>query len=351
MKRAGVCVVGVHNLMQRNLITWIVCGLALAGNCLVAAETNAFSVKRIWDAGQHNAFTDLIHFQGKWFCTFRESEAHVGGNGKIRVLTSGDAERWESAALLTEAGVDLRDPKFSITSDGRLMLALGGSIYEGKILKGRQPRVSFSRDGLAWSAPQKVLSEGDWLWRVTWHEGKAYGITYLSAPAGATKSTTPAEWIVKLVESTNGVDYRVLKEFDVTGRPNEATVRFLANGDGVILLRRETKDKEAWIGVSKAPYTDWKWQSAGMFVGGPNFIQLPNGKLVASGRQMAPGGPKTFVGEMTMNSITPKDILPSGGDCSYPGLVWHENKLWVSYYSSHEGKSSIYLAKVNWPLR
>ena len=38
--------------------------------------------------------------------------------------------------------------------------------------------------------------------------------------------------------------------------------------------------------------------------------------------------------------------LPSGGDCSYPGLVLHEGLLWVSYYSSHEGKTSIYLAKV-----
>jgi hypothetical protein len=26
--------------------------------------------------------------------------------------------------------------------------------------------------------------------------------------------------------------------------------------------------------------------------------------------------------------------------------VWHEGLLWTSYYSSHEGKSAIYLAKV-----
>jgi hypothetical protein len=38
--------------------------------------------------------------------------------------------------------------------------------------------------------------------------------------------------------------------------------------------------------------------------------------------------------------------LPSGGDTSYAGLYWHEGFLWVSYYSSHESKTSIYLAKV-----
>ena len=38
--------------------------------------------------------------------------------------------------------------------------------------------------------------------------------------------------------------------------------------------------------------------------------------------------------------------LPSGGDTSYAGMVWHDGLLWVSYYSSHEGKTAIYLARV-----
>ena len=41
--------------------------------------------------------------------------------------------------------------------------------------------------------------------------------------------------------------------------------------------------------------------------------------------------------------------LTSGGDTSYAGLVWHDEVLWISYYSSHEGKTSIYLAKVKIP--
>lgn len=46
-------------------------------------------------------------------------------------------------------------------------------------------------------------------------------------------------------------------------------------------------------------------------------------------------------------TLTEQLALPSGGDSSYPGLVWHDNLRWVSYYSSHESKTSIYLAKVN----
>jgi len=43
--------------------------------------------------------------------------------------------------------------------------------------------------------------------------------------------------------------------------------------------------------------------------------------------------------------------LPSGGDCSYPGLAWQAGLLRVSYYSSHEGKTSIYLATVALPAK
>jgi hypothetical protein len=306
------------------------------------------SVKKIWDAAPHNAFTDLARFSNQWFCTFREAQGHVRGNGSIRVLTSADAERWDSAALLSEDGTDLRDPKLSLTPDGRLMLVMGGSVYENKLLKGRQPRVAFSKDGRTWTAPQRVLDQGDWLWRVTWHKGRAYGIAYNQA---GSKSPTN-EWAVRLVESRDGFAWRLLATLAVPGRPNEATVRFLPNDECVALVRREglapSMDKEAWIGHSPPPYTDWRWHPAGMQIGGPNFLVLPGGAMVASGRlyRPKPDTNKTFVGPMTLEAVIPELVLPSGGDCSYPGLVWHDGLLWTSYYSTHEGRTSIYLAKI-----
>jgi hypothetical protein len=51
--------------------------------------------------------------------------------------------------------------------------------------------------------------------------------------------------------------------------------------------------------------------------------------------------------------------LPSGGDTSYAGLVWQQDRLWVSYYSSHEpgpgddagNMTAVYLARVALPGR
>lgn len=331
--------------------TWLLfTGCTTPPSKLISNKTpQLVSCKKIWDAGAHNAFTDLIRFHGQWFCTFRESQSHVLGNGKIRVITSRDGEQWKSAALLAEDGVDLRDPKLSITPDHRLMLTLGGTVHEGSKISERQPRVAFSKDGFAWSAPQRVLDKGDWLWRVTWHDRHAYGTVY-NAQVKDYSHTGPAEWNARLVKSEDGVHFQTVANFNIPGRPNEATARFLKNGDCVVLIRREAGDKQAWIGLSHVPYTDWHWNPAGLFIGGPNFIVLKDGSMVASGRAVKPEqiGVRTFVGKMDLHSVTPELNLPSPGhwDCSYPGLVWHDGLLWVSYYSSHEGKTSIYLAKV-----
>lgn len=309
---------------------------------LRAAQPEIVSVAKIWDRGPHNAFTDLIRWRDRWYCTFREADAHVGGDGKIRVLLSTDGKDWRSTALIREDGIDLRDPKLSITPDDRLMIVAGGSVYQGKTLLGRQPRVSFSSDGRAWTPPQRVVDEGDWLWRVSWHEGKAYGVVYTP---GADKNV---ESKLRLVVSQDGVQYRTITALNVAGKPNETTLRFLPDGEMLALVRREGGDTFGWIGSSRPPYTEWKWRQTKHRLGGPNFIQLPDGNLWAVSRAY-PGGAKTVLARMDRDAFEPVLTFPSGGDTSYAGLVWHEGLLWVAYYSSHEGKTSIYLAKVRVP--
>ncbi len=323
---------------------WVACAVTLLPLTSPAAGPELVSVEKIWDRAPHNAFTDLIRWRGRWYCTFREAEAHVGGDGRIRVLESADGRRWEPVALIAEAGVDLRDPKLSVTPDDRLMVVAGGSVYRGtQTLMGRQPRVTFSSDGRQWTTPRRVLEEGEWLWRVTWHDGKAYGVSYSAT------GNNDTDWTLKLFVSADGVSYNLVARLDVPGQPNETTLRVLPDGEMIALVRCEADNVSGWIGTSRPPYTRWNWSATKHRLGGPNFLRLPDGSLWAASRSY-PGGAKTVLARMTRESYEPVLTLPSGGDTSYPGLVWHDGLLWISYYSSHEGRAAIYLAKVKVPL-
>ena len=293
-------------------------------------------VKKIWDRGVHNAFTDLIRFSGKWWCTFREAEDHGGSIGTVRVICSEDGEVWEAAAVVEEEEVDLRDPKLSAMPDGRLMLVMGGSIYRGKEYQTRAPRVAFSADGRRWTQPQKVLAEDHWLWRVTWHEGRAYSVSKLG------EGSHPRRGF--LYGSDDGIEWQWIAEFFL---PNDAwvtsetTLRFMPDGEMIALIR------PGYIGSSRPPYAEWTFHEMGSRIGGPNFIRIPDGSLWASGRAHHPDGKATTaLARMSRDSYESVLHLPSGGDCSYPGMVWHEESLWMSYYSSHEEKTSIYLGRI-----
>lgn len=321
--------------------------LLFAGASLHAASPTTaeiVSVAKIWDQGEHNAFTDLIRHSDRWFCTFREGAKHASPVGQIRVLESRDGEAWRSAALVTEEGIDLRDPKLSVTPDGRLMMVAGGSVMENGKYVSRQPRVYFSTNGRDWSEPQRILSRGHWLWRVTWFRGKAYGVSYL----GGGGTTGPRAAF--LFESSDGIAWQQITELTL---PNlsETTLRFRDDGEMIafsVVVPPRPAVRATGIGSSRPPYREWTWREVPVPSGGPNFLILPDGRWLAGTRKFSTdmSTTETVLAWLSRDALTPFLTFPSGGDTSYPGLVWHEDELWTSFYSSHEGKASIYLARV-----
>jgi hypothetical protein len=310
-------------------------------------EPKLLSVLKIWDGAPHNAFTSLTRKDGAWYCAFRESSAHVPGtNGQIRVLKSADGEAWQSVAVLSEEGIDLRDPMITTTPDNRLMLLMGGSIYSGndgdkkRTRTGARSRVAHSNDGVTWSAPAPVALENLWLWRITWHANSAYGAAY--------SMTNPRS--LSLWRTDDGIAYTKVADPNPPCSPSETTIRFLPDDTMVMLVRAEPGQKNAVIGTSRAPYKDWTWHDAGRPVQGPNFIVLDDGRMFYAGRDFPEKQARTVFGQMTADHCTPLITLPSGGDNSYPGLAQSTpGELLMTYYSSHEGKAAIYAARIALP--
>ncbi len=297
-------------------------------------------VRKIWDQAPHNAFTDLIRFDGQWYCAFREASSHMSGDGRLRVIRSVDGEEWISAALMEWDAGDVRDAKLSITADGRLMLN-GAVRYLEPVDGNRHQSVTWlSPDGLNWSEPFACPSGlGTWRWSVTWHKGTAYSFGYSGKDEHGC-----------LYRSEDGQTWEVVQADvypDAETYGNETSLVFLNDDTAYCLLRRDKGSCSALLGSSRPPYTEWKWGDLGIRVGGPKMIPFGEERFLAAVR-LYDENQRTSLCWINPQKIELTEALelPSGGDTSYAGLVMHDELLWISYYSSHEGKAAIYLAKV-----
>lgn len=310
---------------------------------------NPVSLK-IWDNGDHNAFSDLIRFKSYFYCAFREGKSHVPKdtteNGSIRIIKSKDLKSWESVVLISSGKYDLRDPKLSIDPGKRLMVIMGGSHYVKGTNTDMMPHVCFSADGSSFtklvpvSVESSVRTNYDWIWRVSWKGQSGYSVMYQS---GVVENQS----IIRLLMTNDGINYKQIKKFDIKPFPNEATIRFDKSNNMFILLRREN-GANGMIGQSSPPYQQWTWKELKYRLGGPNFLFLRPDEMIIGTRHYGLQSVTTAIYLTDRDGNIKKIVqLPSGGDSSYPGLLFYKKEILISYYSSHEGKASIYLTRIN----
>ncbi|WP_145076931.1 sialate O-acetylesterase [Aureliella helgolandensis] len=308
--------------------------------------------RRIWDVPKHSAFTDLVRFQGQWFGVFREGASHVSPDGALRVISSVDGQSWQSSAVLTHATADLRDAKLTVTPDQQLMLS-GAAAWHDRSQHSHQSMSWFSGNGTDWSDAIEIGDPDYWMWRATWGpsgEGAAmvYNVGYATGKADGPQA--------RLYRSADGRNYETLMDdLGVEDNPNESSMLFDQDGTCYCLLRRGAGSQSGVLGRASAPYTEWTWSDLEIRIGGPHMIRIPDGRVVAAVR-LYDGRVRTSLCwvDLQAGALTEFMELPSGGDTSYPGLYWHEDRLWVSYYSSHESQdndflSAIYMAQVAIP--
>ncbi len=325
--------------MKTNITMLLLAVFANVGSAQERTQPRLIESKRIWNTAPHNAFTDLVRANNRWYCVFREGKGHVSPDGALRVVTSSNGIEWKSAAILKSDSADLRDAKITVTPKGQLMLSGAGALHGSRDHK-HQSMTWFSWDGLHWSRENKVGNKDNWLWRTTWAPNEqAYGFGY----------NTNGKRGLSLLTSKDGKKFETLIErVEVPGTyPNETSIVFEENGIAYCLLRQDGKPNHGFVGTSKPPYTDWSWKSLGVRTGGPDMIRLPDGRYFATVR-LYDKPVRTSLCEIDVKNAKLKEVLklPSGGDTSYAGMVWHDKQLWISYYSSHEGKTSIYLARI-----
>lgn len=301
------------------------------------APAELVSVDKISDRAPHSAFTTLVRFHERFFLAFREGSDHASPDGAIRIISSPDTVRWVDQARLDYPVADLRDPKLSVMPDGRLMLTAGGAMHPPAEFRFKT-FAWYSYDGRVWT-PAEVIGEPNvWLWRIVWHAGKALGFGY----------GTGDEHFLRVYMTNRDHVFETLNPSAAPGDyPNESDTVFLPDNTAVCLLRRDGVANTALAGTSRPPYRAWTWQDLGVRIGGPALVRLPDGRVVAIVR-LLDGRRRTSLCWLNLETSKLEEFLtlPSSGDTSYAGVVWYQDLLNISYYSSHEGRPAIYFAKV-----
>ncbi len=322
-------------------------------------EVEVTRVRRVFDNGEHNAFTDLCRFGDRIYLTFRScADGHmVHPTSSVIVLASEDGQDWEQVHRFSVPKRDTRDPHFLVFQDQ--LFVVSGTWYCGDTspptydMNQQLGYAVWTSDGREWQGPQMLEGTyGHYVWRTAVQGDRAYLCGYRKRDFAETKSRAERDPLNEtvLLESEDG---RVWRYAGLFREEFGSETAFLFEDRGrVIAVSRSGGDRPAQVCRSAPPYREWQRTDLDRQVGGPLLSRWGHALLVG-GRNTLEGPAHLSLYWLIDNHLEEFAKLPSGGDCSYPGFVAvDDQRALVSYYSSHErddaGRpmTAIYLAEL-----
>ena len=227
----------------------LVFGLAAFAASVQAGElprVSVSSIRRVFHNGEHNAFTDLVRYQGVFYLTFRSCpDGHmVHPTASIIILSSDDAQEWNEVHRFRVAKRDTRDPHFLVFQDK--LFVYTGTWYSGATtlrpedydLNKHLGYAAWTADGRTWHSPVMLDGTfGHYVWRANTFAGKAYlcGRRKQGFEMGAKGEGREVESV--MLESDDGLIWRKRALFqEVEG--DETAFLFESDGRLIAIGRR-----------------------------------------------------------------------------------------------------------------
>jgi hypothetical protein len=276
----------------------------------------------------------------------------VFASSRIVVLASDDADKWEEVFTFSVPGRDTRDPHFLIFR-GKLFVYTGTWLVPSaggeRDLNDHLGYSAWTEDGGTWHGPCLLEGTyGHYIWRAATWRGRAYlcGRRRRGFTPGHVSEADPELIQGAMLESSDGLIWRHAALF--TEEYGDETA-FLFEKDGSVLaLARGAGPKPARICRSAPPYDQWTRTDLDRNVGGPLLARWEALYLIGGRKTVDPHTPRTTLYWLLGDQLHEAAELPSAGDNSYPGFVALDNgRSLLSYYSSHEEGTSVYLARLS----
>ncbi len=334
----------------------------IANNSLCAEppKVKIISVNRIFDNGEHNAFTDMIRFKEYIYLTFRSCpDGHmVYPTSSIIVMRSKDGKKWEDVNRFHVKYRDTRDPHFLKFKD-KLFIYTGTWYYGDPNIERKKFNINehlgyavWTEDGTNWHEPTLLEGTyGHYIWRAATYKGKAYLCGRRKQDFADIFAENNGDRIMKsaMLESEDGLIWKKKSFFQEKDGDETA---FLFESDGTILAVARRGRENAELCRSELPWQKWIRKDLGEYIGGPMLVKWGEHYLVG-GRKRTDDGYKTVLSWLVDDKLYPIVQFPSGGDNSYPSFIeLSPSRALISYYSTHEkyenGKpmTAIYLAEI-----
>ena len=329
------------------------------------------SIKKIYSDGRHNAFTDIEYWKGRYYVAFRNGNGHARPGplevqGKIIVIRSEDLMEWEVCARISTDGDD-RDPALLHLGDELgvyfcTVLAADPNqtdVYEGGLgekTTAVQSNMAFTSDGASWSSPESVHEFNYVFWQVERFGDHCYATSW---------GYSENEGTLKIVHSPDGHTWENVAAIQPGNFPNE-TGLWITPDRKMHLISRERTREMSVLSESDPPYTDWQSRDLNYTVHCPVFRPVgdelwvagktitaqfpssvaippePSPEKIASLARLderlakTPQDWHTAIWRLVGHQLEPILVLPSRGDCGYPGLVVEEDRVLMSFYSQHD---------------
>lgn len=317
------------------LLLIFISGVAFAQS----AEIDEIRYFKIWDRAPHNAFTDLALFKGKLYVTFREGADHASDDGAIRILSSTDTYRFEDNNLFTDPHFDLRDPKILNYNDTLLIVTYCRADRNRKIV---QTAIRYSEDGKTWSKEIVYTQQNTWwLWSLCNFKGRLVSAGY---------NFFNSQFVNLFEFDKKGGNFtKIYHNMFSKYNPSETTLAASPDGDTMFCAIRTMYATPTPMGycANDSSLRKWEFKEVNyLIMGGPKLFYLKDRGLYLLTRDNTF---RTSLFSINTRTFDSKKLftLPSSGDNGYAAAVQYKGKLFISYYSSHEGKASIYMASIN----